>query len=154
MKLSSRVLVLASLLCACTPEGAAYEPLGEAIQAARITDVKSGSATTAGLQTATIITYDIPDNCNARISATVNAWDDGTSGVWEYRTAVKRVSGGDVAVLGAPVDLLGQQGKDVGAATWGVSFAANGDALELKGTGILLADITWSASERLEIFVP
>ena len=66
---------------------------------------------------------------------------DGTAAMWGIRGCIKRATGNLVAV-GSVLQLFVPQ-KDAAAALWDVSFALNGDRVEVRVTGDAVKTVFW-----------
>jgi hypothetical protein len=116
-------------------------------------DVVQGTVTTNNATPTTAVSYDfvangIPDNSSAIVVLKVLGFDasQNTVGI-EQRYIVKRATG-NCSIVGLGSTVIAAE--DLALATASAVLVANGTAIEIHVTGVLLTTIGWGA--RIELF--
>lgn len=105
--------------------------------------------TTANVQTTsatpvTISEVSLPEDCTAifTVTAVARKTTGGTSKSWVQAFTVKRTGAGAPQIIGAIQNLISPVG-DLGALTWDLEFADDGDAVLIQGKGQNSTTIEW-----------
>lgn len=135
-----------SVLAAPVENGAGSEDL-------RSHDKRQARAQTIGAVTTTALSYTLPDNCVAKVTAEVVAWtaDGGDSAGYELVATFKRFSGGVATQVGSTTVVVAHEDD----AALDVAIDTDGaNDLRVRPTGVALKTYEWFVNFKVLLMKP